>query len=51
MVRGRAAVDAARPDDVHCLLLYIDTLHGLLDEGDQDDAFGTEGWRHTLGIE
>jgi hypothetical protein len=21
----------------------------LLDEGDQDDMFGTEGWRHLLG--
>jgi hypothetical protein len=21
----------------------------LLDEGDQDDTFGTEGWRHRLG--
>lgn len=23
----------------------------LLDEGDQDDQWGTEGWRHRVGLE
>lgn len=31
------------------LLETIEEMIGLLDEGDQDDMFGTEGWRHRLG--
>lgn len=27
----------------------MEEMMGLLDEGDADDAFGTEGWRHVLG--
>lgn len=29
-------------------LIYIRTK---LDELDEDDALGTEGWKHTLGID
>lgn len=27
----------------------IDAIIDILDGGDMDDAFGTEGWRHRLG--
>lgn len=30
---------------------HIEALEALLDEGDQQDAFGTEGWRHRAGID
>lgn len=30
---------------------YIHTLEGLCDATDQDDYFGTEGWRHYVGVE
>lgn len=32
--------------------LFIETLgefENMLDEGDQDDYYGTEGWRHRMG--
>lgn len=35
--------DAARFVDM------IAKFEEMLDEGDQDDVFGTEGWRHNLG--
>ena len=38
-------------DDVYDLLDYINILEDLLDEADQEDFFGTEGWRHHAGIE
>jgi hypothetical protein len=49
-IRGKNIVGAATTDDVFVLLQHIDALEDLLDEGDDDDAFGTEGWRHRLGI-
>lgn len=35
--------------DRDTLLETIEEMIDLLDEGDQDDTFGTEGWRHRLG--
>lgn len=29
--------------------LTVDQMISLLDEGDSEDFFGTEGWRHILG--
>lgn len=33
------------------LVDYISDLEGLCDSADQDDYFGTEGWRHHIGID
>lgn len=33
------------------LFEYIEELEELLDEADNDDTFGTEGWRHLIGAE
>jgi len=30
---------------------YLLDLVKQLDDGDQDDEFGTEGWRHRFGFE
>lgn len=30
---------------------YIATLERLCDAADQDDYFGSEGWRHYIGME
>ncbi len=37
--------------DVYDLLEYVKELEYLLDEADQEDFYGTEGWRHNLGLE
>lgn len=29
----------------------IDQMISMLDGGDMDDAFGTEGWRHNVGFD
>jgi hypothetical protein len=33
------------------LMDHIEALEALLSETDQEDFFGTEGWRHRLGID
>lgn len=51
MIRGKNLVGQATPVDVSTLFDHIDALELLLDEADEDDLFGTEGWRHRLGID
>lgn len=36
-------------DDAHEFVDTLSDIESLLDDGDQDDVFGTEGWRHCLG--
>jgi hypothetical protein len=51
IVRGKNLVGKAEKADIAKLIEHIDALEMLLDEGDEDDMFGTEGWRHRLGID
>jgi hypothetical protein len=51
IIRGKGLVGKATKADVLWLIIHIDALEGFLDEYDQDDTFGTEGWRHALGID
>jgi hypothetical protein len=30
---------------------YIYDLENLLDQGDNENFYGTEGWRHRLGLD
>lgn len=47
-VVNKSSLDAS---DSLFLIGVIDKMKNLLDEGDLMDAFGTEGWRHTIGWE
>lgn len=49
-IRGKNLVGAATKSDVDKLFFHIDALEMLLEEIDEADFFGTEGWRHRLGI-
>ena len=51
VIRGKWLVKQASQDDVKVLLDHITALENLLDEGDMEDMYGTEGWRHQLGID
>jgi len=50
MIRGKNLVGATTKQDILTLFSHIDALEMLLDEGDENDAFGTEGWRHRAGL-
>lgn len=51
IIRGKALVGAATEEEVMAVFDRLDAMADLMDGADQDDAFGTEGWRHALGIE
>lgn len=49
VIRGKNLVGKATPDDIAKLFEHIDALEMFLDDNEQDDQFGTEGWRHAIG--
>lgn len=38
-------------DDQMAVMDHLDELYFQLDRLDEEDFFGTEGWRHFLGLE
>ena len=50
-IRGKNLVAKTTKEEVLKLFEHIDALEMLLDEADQDDVFGTEGWRHRVGLD
>lgn len=50
-IRGKNLVARATKIDVDKLLEHIDELEAFLDDRDEDDVFGTEGWRHAIGLD
>lgn len=49
-IRGKAIVGAASPAELMSVFSHYDIIEQKLDEFDEDDAFGTEGWRHRFGL-
>lgn len=49
-IRGKMLVNAATQEELHAFLHFVAALERLVDEADLDDYFGTEGWRHRLGL-
>lgn len=50
MLRGKALVGAMDREDQLRLCEHLTLLEAELDERDDEDYFGTEGWRHAFGI-
>lgn len=51
VIRGKNLVGKADQADVTKLIEHIDALEMFLDDNEQDDQFGTEGWRHAIGLD
>lgn len=51
IIRGKNLVGKATQDDVTALFEYVDKLEGLLDDADEYDTYGTQGWRYFAGCE
>lgn len=49
-IRGKCLVMAATRDELFSVFGHIDELEMKLTELDDDDKFGTEGWRHAFGV-
>jgi hypothetical protein len=50
-IRGKNLVGKATKADIDKLFEHIDALEMFLDDKDDDDTFGTEGWRHAIGLD
>jgi len=50
-IRGRAQIAKYTDEDVDVLLKIIDWFEAELDVADENDMFGTEGWKHFFGVE
>ena len=48
-IRGKAIVGHATPAELMSVFSHYDIIEQKLDESDEDDTFGTEGWRHRFG--
>ena len=49
-IRGKAIVGHATPAELMSVFLHYDIIEQKLDESDEEDTFGTEGWRHLFGL-
>ena len=50
-IRGKMLVAHATQEELHDFLRYVSVLESLLDAEELVDAFGTEGWKHHVGLE
>lgn len=49
VIRGKMLVNHQSQEELFDFLATIAEMEAMLDESDEDDYFGTEGWRHRLG--
>lgn len=49
-IRGKASVGHASMTEIQQVFGHLDMLEQFLDRFDEEDTFGTEGWRHTAGV-
>lgn len=50
ILTGKALVGAMTKGDQVRAMEHLNLLYFALDEKDDEDFFGTEGWRHHFGI-
>lgn len=50
IIRGKAIVGHATPEEILSVFGHLDAIEAKLDETQEDDFFGTEGWRHFFGM-
>ena len=48
-IRGKASVEKASAAELHEVFDHIARLEASLDDLDEEDYFGTEGWRRFFG--
>lgn len=49
-IRGKSMVGHATPAEILSVFGHLDALEMWLSEQEEDDFFGTEGWRHAAGL-
>lgn len=46
-IRGKALVGKASSKEIASVFGHLDALEVFLDQQEQSDCFGTEGWKHA----
>jgi len=49
-IRGKVLVSRATPKEILSVFAHLDQIEDELSERDDQDFFGTEGWRHAFGL-
>lgn len=50
IIRGKVLAGHASKAELLLVFGHLDALERKLDEADEQDALGTEGWRHFVGL-
>ena len=50
IIRGKVLVGKASVDEMRSVFAHLDSLELWLAEQEEDDTFGTEGWRHAADL-
>lgn len=50
-IRGKMLVAAATAEELRDFLYYVSKIEGLVEDASVEDFYGTEGWRHRIGLE
>ncbi len=50
IIRGKILACKASPSEAEVFMKYVDLIEELLEQTDNADFFGTEGWRRYIGI-
>lgn len=51
IIRGKVMVGHATTKEILSVFSHLDEIEYELDKLDLEDALGTEGWRHLIGME
>ena len=51
ILRGKAIAGKISEDELLSVFAHIDEMYEILDEADESDTLGTEGWRHYFGLD
>ena len=50
IIRGKNSVGKATKKEIQSIFEHLDALENALDEKDEEDFFGTQGWRSFFGV-
>ena len=51
MIRGKMVAECATFNEMMDFLDYVEALEKMLNDGNDYDVFGTQGWKYHLGWE
>jgi hypothetical protein len=51
IIRAKILVGDASKRDMQDFLYYVSLIESLVQEASDEDFYGTEGWRHRIGME